>query len=457
MVIWAEIPLVNKITETPEFYANAKQQMTELIRQNYNHPSIFFWGIGNEVELETGPDPNNLLAQLQTLSKQEDTTRPTTYASCCRPPTQPSANHTDTIGYNEYWGWYNQESSGFAAWADAAHAAQPNRAMAISEYGAGGSIHQHQQNATKPIHDGDLHPEEYQALLHEEHWKAMKTRPYLWGKFLWNMFDFASDKRAEGDNAGLNDKGLVTHDRQIKKDTFYWYKANWSDVPTLHITSRRYTYRTNPNTSVKVYSNLDSVELKLNGVSVGVKTSPDRIFRWDNLTLRDGHNTIEVVGTRGGTTLTDSARWFMSTNSFRINAGGKEPYTDASGRYFAEDMFYSEGVAGSITNAIASTEDDAMIGKYREGNFRYNVPLPNGTYQVYLRFVEPRWASSGKRRFSVKAESATVISNLDIYAQAGRYKHLEKALTVTVTDGWLNLEFVPSLDKAIVSAIAIKQ
>jgi beta-galactosidase len=134
----------------------------------------------------------------------------------------------------------------------------------------------------------------------------MSQRPYLWGTFLWNMFDFASDFRHEGDHLGRNDKGLVTYDRKTKKDAFYFYKANWSDEPVLYITDRRFTLRNVDHGPFKVYSNCDSVELKLNGVSLGSVSNPDHVFVWPDVTLARGKNLIEADGARNGQNFSDS-------------------------------------------------------------------------------------------------------------------------------------------------------
>jgi beta-galactosidase len=305
MVVWAEIPLVNKITQSTAFYENTQQQLTELIRQNFNHPSICFWSIANEVT--SPPDPNPLLQQLADLVAAEDPTRLSTLASCCVGENDVSTRHTDVVGFNRYYGWYYGSYNDFAGWADRLHWNYPAKVFAVSEFGAGASISFHSETPTRQDHT-----EEYQNLFHEAHWKAMKDRKFLWGKFVWNMFDFASARRREGDTPGRNDKGLVTYDRQTRKDAFYWYKANWSCDPVVYITSRRFTERSDPTTAVKVYSNADSVELFVNGMSAGVKGSSDRIFSWDNVTLLPGDNTIEADGTVGGTTYTDSVVWTLT-------------------------------------------------------------------------------------------------------------------------------------------------
>ncbi len=137
----------------------------------------------------------------------------------------------------------------------------------------------------------------------------MKTRRYLWSKIIWNMFDFAVDSRNEGDTPGRNDKGLVTYDRKTRKDAFYWYKANWTTAPFVYITSRRFTPRTAATTTVKVYSNMDSVRLQVNGTSYAPTAGADRIFQWTNVPLGTGANTVTATGTSGATTATDTVTW----------------------------------------------------------------------------------------------------------------------------------------------------
>jgi beta-galactosidase len=123
------------------------------------------------------------------------------------------------------------------------------------------------------------------------------------------MFDFASDSRREGDTPGRNDKGLVTYDRQTRKDAFYWYKANWSSDPVLYITSRRYVNRPINTVEVKVYSNLDAVQLSVNGEVIGTQSGMDHIFRWTDVPLAPGANTIEITATQNGTSYSDAVTW----------------------------------------------------------------------------------------------------------------------------------------------------
>ncbi len=310
-VTWAEVPLVTAVPGTAAFTSNTQQQLIELIRQNYNHPSVIFWQIASEVE-DTAAG-RTLVGKLQTLSHQEDPTRPTSVST--NNADDAAVNFMgDTAGFDKYFGWYYNTANDLGPWLDKMHKAYPKVAMAISEYGAGANVAHHSLSTTKPDHAGQnpFHPEEYQSYIHDTAWPQIKARPYLWGKFIWELADSGADNRNEGSQPGMIDKGLVTYDRATKKDAFYYYKSNWTNSPVLWLTSKRWTTRTSNKTDVKVYSNLDSVTLTINGKKVGT-TTPDsnRVVRWKALTLAPGANVVTVTGTRGGQTYTDTATWTL--------------------------------------------------------------------------------------------------------------------------------------------------
>lgn len=308
IILWSEIPLIDRITESPAFYANAKQQLIELIRQNYNHPSVICWGIFNEITLQKGPPVTNLVSQLAELAAAEDPTRPSTCAVAGK-ASQPSNWYSKLTSFNKYSGWYSGSFDDFAGWIDKAHADYPTRCIGVSEFGAGASIFQHSEDpVAKPDPRGKFHPEEYQNLFHETYWQAMKQRPYLWCKFIWNFADFAVDNRNEGDTPGRNDKGLITYDRKVRKDAFYWYKANWTTNPMVYITGHTFTNRLTNSITAKVYANCDSVELILNGKSQGSRSSTNCIFTWP-LTLAGGKNSVRAIGKTGGVRVSDSLTW----------------------------------------------------------------------------------------------------------------------------------------------------
>ncbi|MBN1654862.1 MAG: beta galactosidase jelly roll domain-containing protein [Deltaproteobacteria bacterium] len=307
MVLWTEIPLINEITHSNEHTANARQQLQELIRQNFNHPSILFWGIGNEQRTDDSAT-NTLLGDLADLAAVEDPGRLSTYAHCCAPDTGGLPSHSNLVGYNTYFGWYDNFGTydQFGDWADALHAARPTWRIGIGEYGAGAALSQHQIPPMQPEPYGSFHPEEWQSLIHDEQWRQMNTRRYLWAKIVWCMFDFASDGRSEGETAGRNDKGLVSYDRQTRKDAFFFYKASWTATPTVHIASRRYTNRTTATVVVTVYSNADQVTLRVNGTTVGTELGTNHTFEWASVPLCMGSNTLEASATIGGVDTTDT-------------------------------------------------------------------------------------------------------------------------------------------------------
>ena len=452
IVVWSEQPIINGIISSTAFTSSAEQQLTEMIRQNYNHPSIIFWSIANEVSDTT--DTNTLLAALNTVAHTQDPDRLTTLAND-HGPGDALSMHTDTVGYNRYYGWYGGSPGDLAGFLSSTHANYPNLAFALSEYGAGASIYQHQENPPAPATGGYFHPEEWQAELHETSWQALANAPYVWGKFIWSMFDFASSSRNEGDHAGRNDKGLCTYDRQTPKDSYYWYKANWTTTPFVYITSRRYVNRTLPTTGIKVYANTGTVTLTVNGTSLGTVTSTNHIFQWSNVTLQLGNNTIVATSTQGGQTYTDTVTWNYSPN-VRLIGGSRVPYTNSAGKFYDVDHYYSGGTDGSTTATISGTPDQAEYQTYRYGSsFSYTIPLVNGTYALYMDFMEPTLTGSGQRVFNVSANGATLLSNFDIYSQVGQHAALQKQFTVTVTNGTLSLNFTATTNSALICAFAM--
>ena len=133
--------------------------------------------------------------------------------------------------------------------------------------------------------------------------------------YVWSMFDFASDARDEGDTPGRNDKGLVTADREIKKDAFYFYKANWTEDPFVHICEKRFDPRPAGPAELKVYSNCDSVELFLNGKSLGNRSSSDHVFVWNQVLLRQGKCELSAVGEKNAQRFVDDCSWTVSSNA----------------------------------------------------------------------------------------------------------------------------------------------
>jgi beta-galactosidase len=307
MVVWAEVPNINYIGPSDEYNDNAGDQLRSLIRQSYNHPSIMFWSVGNEVRKprETDPwatshdpDPVAWFRMMSNLAHEEDPTRMSAVA--CRRDT-PYRNSTDVYGLNIYYGWYESTLDNV----DRYFSSLPP-GWALTEYGAGGSIYFHSEHPVKMDHT-----EEFQCTFHEWNWAAIKKHPEIWGSYLWNMFDFAADDRFEGDRQGINDKGMVTYDRATKKDVFYFYKANWNPEPMVHLNSKRFKTRGLEQIEVKAYSNAPRVTLTVNGRAVGEKENDgNAVFVWPQVPLKKGENVVVATAQfANGKTVSDKATW----------------------------------------------------------------------------------------------------------------------------------------------------
>lgn len=287
--LWAEIPFISRFIPSQEAYDNTISQMTELVAQNYNHPSIFFWGIANEILIGADNEPlRKNLRDLNQLVKSMDPSRLTTIAEVSGTPMNSEHVYiTDVVSYNHYFGWYGGDVSQNGPWFDKFHELNPSVALGVSEYGAENIVKWH--SATPMNHD---YTEEYASHYHHEMLKTFATRPYLWSTHVWNCFDFAADARNEGGVVGRNNKGLVTYDRKLKKDAFYIYKAYWTTEPMVHVAGRRFADRAPEERNITVYTNCDEVTLVVNGTAVETKAAVDHAVVFENVALQDGANTI---------------------------------------------------------------------------------------------------------------------------------------------------------------------
>ena len=350
MVIWAEIPFISLYIPDPAADENLLSQMRELILQNYNHPSICFWGVANEIGIGGESEAMfHIVHRLHELCKQLDPSRLTGIANVGMTPTSSQLFRlTDVTAYNEYKGWYEGTVEDHGAFCDERHGQIPDIPMAISEYGAEAVLRWH-----SPAPKVKDYTEEYQAIVHEKAYRALQERPYIWATWLWNMFDFAVDVRNEGGVQGRNNKGLVTFDRKQKKQAFYFYKACWSKEPFVYICGERYLKHTAAPMTVKVYSNAAQVTLLLNGRKLGtVQGGP--VFLFPNVVLDRPVNELMAV------TDTDCRHSLI----WECVAAEPEEYT------LKETKCYSENVAQWFSHLIPPT--DVQI---REGYLSIDDPL----------------------------------------------------------------------------------
>jgi beta-galactosidase len=475
MAVWAEIPFVNKVgfgdvEASPELIANARQQLIELIRQNYNHPSVITWGIGNEVDIDLvrgklGPraDARPLLRELNALSHAEDPSRPTVIADCCQGTPGDKAEdvpvltgQADLMGYNRYFGWYSGKPEDLGPHLDKLHAFHRTVPLSVSEYGAGGALTQHTDNPEGgPINAGGRpHPEEYQNWFHEQSWPQLAQRRYLWANWIWNMFDFSSLIRKEGDAIDINDKGLVTFDRKAKKDAFFYYKAHWSTEPVLHITGRRYVERAYPVTDVRIYSNAPEVQLDLNGRDLGRAPCPGRVCVFRQVALAPGVNRLVAsAGMR-----TDTVQWNApdAAAGLSINVGDLTGFARADGSRVGSDNWFEGGTPrriGDTESKRLTGADRRLLTGVRDGRFRYAIPLPDGRWRVTLTSIETREAKAA-RGFDVTTNGRMMVRRFNPGpAGGGRYRAATRSFDVDVSGGMLRLGFGPD---ATLAAIEIR-
>jgi len=341
IVVWAENPNVNNVPTKQEYKDNGIEQLKEMIKQLYNHASIACWAIENQVNSgggigSTGSADSNIMDYLHLMNDtahEMDPTRKTaiTTAATWGFDSGIMDNVADIVSLNYYKGWYEvfPNKTTLKDELDKAYNTYKgqNKIFGIGEYGAGSDITQHDEinndfrwygfgfdmGTRLPIEgtpaDGKYtsggwwHPVEWQNYLHEMNYKAIEESPWLWATHIWNMFDFASDSRSEGTEEmhGKNDKGMVTFDRSVKKDVFYFYKAQWNEKEEfVHLTSKDFTDRTSDTVQVKAYSNAekfgDTVVLVVDGIRVGYgNRTQTGVYVWDNVKIaRDGSTNIEV-------------------------------------------------------------------------------------------------------------------------------------------------------------------
>lgn len=390
-IIWAEIPFISVFKEDPAAHENCISQMKELIIQNYNHPSICFWGISNEILI--GGISDKLVEnhkELNALCKELDPTRLTTIAHVSMTPVEsPMHGITDVESYNHYFGWYGGKLEDNGPWFDNFHKVHPDICIGISEYGCEGIITYH---GPKPACKD--YSEEYQALYHEHMAKMLDERPWIWSSHAWNMFDFGCAARDEGGVAGRNNKGLVTMDRKTKKDSYYIYQAYWSKKPMLHLCGRRYAQRAGETTEIRVYSNLPTVALYVDGRLLEEK-SAEKVFVFTAALEKGFHIIVAAAGDL--------------KESMTIEMVEKEPAVYV----LPEVNERAEGVANWFKLA---------------GDLDLKAPLefPEGKYSIKDTLEE---LTKSPEAFKIAAEAGKIAMNVNLVPGEGMY-NMAKSMTL---------------------------
>lgn len=426
MLAWEEIPVVNYVPDSKAYADNSVANLKEMIHQHYNHPSIITWGYMNEILLGTLRQfhgdtltatvaRNRALAlRLDSIVRADDPSRWSCMA--CHATEKYEEWHLadipQVVGWNVYSGWYGDSFSGLERFMAARHKALPSAPLIVTEYGAGSDLRLH-----------SLHPQrfdfspEYQQLFIEHYVPVIEQTDYISGASYWNMIDFSSTTRAESMPL-INNKGIVTNRRE-KKDVYYYFKSMWRhDTPVLHIASRDWPWRTGMADSmqtIKVYTNAPTVELRVNGRSVGTKPTANcnAVF---SVGLSEGDNIVEALtgDSRDVMTIGFTPVPAVLGDGFKelaVNVGSNCNYTSphsnmtwvADRAYTAGSWGYVGGKAAYTKDAIVATLEGPLYQTYRKGIEAYRFDCPAGDYELQLLATDAD-AATGRMSVSVNGQ-----------------------------------------------------
>jgi beta-galactosidase len=476
LLVWEEIPVVNQITQSEAFAENAERRLVEMIRQHYNHPSVVMWGTMNEIFLRR-PDPlpegydadvGALAERLEAVAQAEDQARLTAMAVSFHEVPDRLADLSDVFGMNLYFGWYYETFEDLGVFLDSLHAAHPDVPLMLSEYGAGSDERVH---AADPVRF-DFSTEHAEAF-HRATLQTVRERPWMVGSAVWNQFDFGSAFRQDTKD-GINQKGLFYFDR-TPKDVAFYYRAALKEEPVFRV-ERDHLHRAGPRRQrVQVFTNALQVALAVNGEPAG-EAAPENGLAVFTVALAPGENRVEATGlwpTHGAradaATLhySDPAAFFAGAPdappAVALNVGGAYSFTGAGGLVYLAEGDWPGAVpdtrARRTHHRIAGTAEDARFQSWREMPTSWALPtLPPGTYDLTLGLVENEHDRPGARVFSVSASGAPVARDLDLAAEAGRWRAVERTVRLTLDEAAAPvLRFAASAGAPVLSTLVLRR
>ena len=492
LIIWEEIPIVNYVTTSDEFKENSKHMLKEMIRQHYNHPSIIFWGYMNEVFLHDAngnrvknhmyyPDDYlqwtvQLADELNDLAIKEDSSRLTTMAIHQDEIYDETgiANVPQTLGYNLYPGWYFGQMSSMGKFLDEEHEKYPSRKIILSEYGAGSDerIHSYQSEAFD-------FSTEFQQEYHENYFKQIVERPYLGVSAIWAQNDFRSDGRGDS-KPRINQKGLQYYNR-THKDIYYFYKASLTEKPVLHIASKDWTIRSGDfsqesisNQTVKIYTNLDEIEVQLNNQSLGYFDNNGSNILYVNIPFRKGSNFILASGENitDKTLITlkenlNELKTFAPHMELAVNVGATNQFIDSSHLIWEEDQEYTHGSWGylggknktySVAKPVLGSNNDPLYQTLRNEIKSYKFDVPKGDYEIELCFVENKYKKVGNRIMNISVNDLLIWKSIDLVKEFGYLQAANQKTKVKIESNQnLKIKFDAVKGETTLSGIRLKK
>jgi beta-galactosidase len=509
-----EIPVVNTITESEAFTANCLNMQTEMIKQNFNHPSIIIWAYMNEILLRpkfSNDKPRQqiyynhireLAQKLDDLTRKEDPSRYTLLVNHGAFDTYNKVGLTKIpmiVGWNLYSGWYGGVTADFGKFLDRHHKELTDKPMLITEYGADADP---RIRSFEPVRfDKSV---EYATKFHQIYLNDMLKRPYVSGGMAWNLADFNSETREET-MPHINNKGLLTIGRQAK-DTYFLYQASLLKKPYLKITSSQWKYRTGVADStsqsstqmIQIATNQKSAELFLNGKSLGSKDAVDHISEWQ-VPFIDGKNQIRVISGN----LNDQADIDFQLQPYKFSdqpvfkninvlLGSKRFYIDElTSQTWIPDQAYKKGSWGYIggepykgTNSrilygsdknILDTDNDPVYQTQQVGIKQFKFDVPNGEYEISLYFAElvggitkealaynldnnHKKEVEEQRIFDVNINGSPFLQKLNLATDYGYTKAVKKTTKITVLNGvGITIDFKEIEGKTVLNAIQLRK
>jgi len=517
IVTSVEIPVVNAVTETEEFLHNSVEMAKEMVRQDFNRPSVMIWGYMNEIFLRRPYTEGKQLEDyyrftekvaraLEATIREEDPSRYTMMAYHNMPQYYEDAHLTEIPmiqGWNLYQGWYEPDINEFQRLLDRAHKVYKGKVLMVTEYGPGVDprVHSYQPERFD-------FSQEYGLVYHKHYLNEMVKRPFIAGSSLWNLNDFYSESRVDA-VPHVNNKGVVGLNRE-KKDVYWFYKTALSRRPILVIGNREWKSRGGVvNTaqkeciqSVPVFSNAEEVELFVNNKSLGKKKIEDNYALFD-VPFVSGENLLEAVAVTGDNKLRDMLRVQFQLVGSQLKDEAV-PFTElnvmlGSPRYFEDraanvawipEQEYKPGSWGFIGGTsyrrqtgfgtmlgsdidIHGTDMNPIFQTQRVGIKSFKADVPNGEYSVYLHWAElesdkerealvynlgadSEQTFAGNRSFGISINGTTVLDDFNVARDYGYARAVIKKFVITVKDGkGVSVDFHKKEGEPILNAIRI--
>lgn len=495
LLAWEEIPIIDMVPDAPGYDDNCEQNLREMIRQHYNHPSIIAWGYMNEILL-IAPSTDSpewpacqkrtvaLAQRLERALKEEDSSRVSVMAfNMTNLYNEIGLNLVDVVGWNLYHGWYVGELKEFNAWCEDQHRRYPEQPMIISEWGAGSDKRLHSLQGR--AFDFSI---EYQQTYIEHYLPFIEETEWISGCTYWNFIDFNVAARQES-MPRVNNKGLFYNDR-TPKDVAFYFKAMWrKDIPVLHIASRDWASRigkAGEKHPIKIYANLDEVELFLNGISYG-KQSLSNCHTTFDVELPWGSSSLIAKGSKNGIPVEDVM--MITCSSFPQLAQGEELAVNVGSNccfisdvshlawlpdqpYMAGGWGYVNGKNRSTTSEIYNTADGPVYQTWMEDITEYKVDAPAGTYEIELLMADVsrparqqanllgkgnEAESSASNRFDIIICNKIVEKDFSP-ADNNRYLHAcRRRYIVENKEGGIDICFRPLQGKSFLSGIKVRK